>query len=172
MHEVVRYSIECFEGALKKALNNKLKLHSSIQMNGPLVKDIGYIFNEQRYGNFKNIIEEKIEEGEKKTLWIGYKYMVWAKNFILWIYNDDIGDIILEITPCFQGKRIYLDSNEPLTLEEKETIAKYNQWIKNYQPILIRKVSRKIVQIWLKQTNVILETIEKNIRRENNAKRI
>jgi hypothetical protein len=167
MHEVVRYSMDCFVGSLKKVLSNQLKLHPSIEIYGSLKKDIGYIFNEQRYGNSKNVIEEleEIEEGKKYTIWVGYKYMVWAKDVVLWMYNDDVGNIFLEITPCFPGKPTYFDVNESLTNEEKENLAKYNQWIKGYKPLLIRKVSREIAQQWLIQANKVLSIIEENVKK-------
>lgn len=162
MNEVVRYSMDCFVGALKKVLANKLKLHPSIEIDGQLTKDIGYIFNENRQGNNENVVEE-IENGEKYAMWVGYKYMVWGKNAILWMYNDDTGNIFLEITPSFPGKPTYLDLDNPLTQEEKENITKYKQWIKTYQPILIKKIPQSTAEKWLKQANDILAIIRKNV---------
>ena len=163
MHDTIMYCQQCFAGILKKVLANKLKLHSSMQLHGPLNKDIGFCFNESRQS--KPDLVRKVEENGEGGGWIGMKYMVWGSKVITWIYNDSDGNIIFELTPSFPGEPTYKFDDEPPTPEEIANSAWYEEWIKSYKPILIRKIPREVAQQWLEQAEEILKTIEDNIAR-------
>lgn len=165
----VRDNIQKFINLVAKALSNKLVLHPSLKSNTPIVKDIGYFFNESRQ-NKPGIVYDEEENGEQ-GYWVGMKYMLWAEDDVTWMYNNESGDIIFEITPCFPGKPTYWFEKEPFSQEEIENSLWYEQWIKDYKPLLIREIPREVAQKWLDQAHEILETIEENIVRMKEEER-
>lgn len=154
----VRESMYSLSGLLNKALKNQLKINALLSL-----RDIGYFFNEYRQSKPDTIYE--IDDSGQEGDWIGSKYLLWGKEVTAWIYNNDQGEIIFEITPDFPGQPTYRFNDEPLSLEEQENYKKYEEWIKNYKPLLIRVISREIAQQWLDQANEILTAIEDNIKR-------
>ena len=50
--------------------------------------------------------------------------------------------------------------------EERNSYKSYDEWIQNYSPYLIKKISKKTAQVWLKKTKKILKHIEKNVKKE------
>jgi len=135
----IRELIEIFNGLLKKALLINLKLPASISTN------IGYLFN-----------KEINEEHENENIWVGWKYKIWSYLTATWIYNDELGNIILEITPVYP--KTFRDPEEDLDMQD------YQNWMKSYNPILIRTIPRNIAETWLKQTEDILEEIKANVK--------
>lgn len=158
----ILFKLQSLKGILMEALDNRLLLHISIN------KDIGYMYNEHRQGKSGFVYE--MDPILQYDSWVGYKYLLWGLQNIAWIYNNTAQEIIFEITPCFPGDATYQNPNEPLSAEEIANSHWYEQWIKDYKPILIRKIPRKIAQTWLKQTNDILNTIETNIREKKSEK--
>lgn len=132
------------------ALDNKACLHSSI------AEDIGYLWNED--------LQEKpglaYVTKENANYWIGLHYLLWSTpGFIrplldTWIYNNSQGEIILEITPTYLW---HFRDPKP----DEEYIS-YDEWIKNYKPLLIRTIPREQAIMWQKQTKDVLEILEKN----------
>src|SRR5580700_320092 len=71
---------------LKKALNNKLKIHKSI------TKDIGFLYNEEAQ-NKPGFVYKKLEGID---YWVGNRYGLFSPvlakgNLTSWIYNDANG---------------------------------------------------------------------------------
>ena len=145
----IRELIEIFNGLLKKALLNNLKLPASISTN------IGYLFNKE-INEEKPNSELQYEKCENGNSWVGWKYKIWSYLTATWIYNDELGNIILEITPVYP--KTFRDPEEDLDIEN------YQNWMKSYAPILIRTIPRNIAENWLKQTENILEEIKANIK--------
>jgi hypothetical protein len=84
------------------------------------------------------------------------RYHLWAgKNLMSWMYNDDEGNIIFEVTPIYPY--MYEDA------EKEPSYVPYKEWIKDYKPLLIRKISKEVAQKWLKDANTIVEQINNNI---------
>lgn len=151
----IRFNLECLIGVLAPAIENKLKLHGSIQ------KDIGYLYNDELQNKPKpDLIYEERTEIKR---WIGEKYSLWYGEFPTWIYNNQAGEIIFEMTPYFPGRPTYPSKDELPTIEEIENSKWYDEWIKDYEPILIRIIPREVAQQWLDKANGILEQIEENI---------
>jgi hypothetical protein len=139
---------------LKKVLKQELILHSTI------TKDIGYLFNQ--YSAI--ICGEKLKEPtfltyikkNNESYWIGNDYHLWAGDYITWLYNNSDGKVItFEVTPFYPY--MYCQS------EEEPNHLLYEEWIKTYQPCLIREISIQTAQEWLKQTEFILQKIDSNI---------
>lgn len=152
---------------LSKALKNELHLHPSLS-NKSTMRDIGYFFNEFRQSK-PDIVYETDENGEAGD-WVGMRYMLGGVKVAAWIYNNDEGDIIFSITPSFPGKPTYHFQQEPFSEDEKTNSLWYEQWIKNYKPILIRKIPKEIAKKWLNQAENILKTIDKNTHALENKK--
>ena len=155
----VRFKLELFRGHLSYVLANKLTIHESLKLHEPIMKDIGYIFNEYWQG--------KQAEKDANGVWIGDKYRLWGKEAIIWLYNNDLGEIVFEVTPVFPGKRMFSWDREKKSFSQEEVShsLQYEEWIKNYSPIVMRTIPRETAQQWLDQANKILATIEKNIMR-------
>jgi len=151
----LRVSLENLQSLLTLAFQNKLSLHKAFQHI-----DIGYMYNEYKLSQPSVIYETP--EGSKFKSWIGDKYLLWGNELILWIYNNDLGEIILEVTPPFPGESIYLAPGEEMTEEDKKNLIRYHNWIKGYQPFLIQIIPREIAKQWIEQANNILKIIENN----------
>lgn len=143
----VRMNMGWFNEMLNQALLNQLKLPNSIN------KNIGYQSNQDINEDIFNIEYEKIENIKS---WIGNRYKLWSYSVETWIYNDEQGNIILEITPVYP--KTFRDPEEDLDIDD------YQNWMKTYAPILIRTIPRDVAGTWLKQTEEILEEIKNNIK--------
>lgn len=128
---------------LNEALNNKLSLHSSLQ------QDIGYTANEYLQGN-ANLTYESFEGHQ---LWVGLKYLVWSSScresirYSTWLYQKN-NKIFLEVTP-----------NYSTVLKQQKT---YEEFMQDYQCLLIVEIPREIAKQWLSQTKELLNIIEEN----------
>lgn len=151
--------VQVFIILLNKSLSNKLQLHQSLT-----TMDIGYLYNEDLQ-NKPGLAYEQWE-GEEYPLWVGYKYFLWAGNDVQsWIYNNNAGDIVFEITPNFPEKLSTNFSNNRLSIEKQKNHESYKKWIQEYRPLLIRTIPREVAEQWLDKANQTLKTIEKNIGR-------
>ncbi|HLJ31366.1 MAG TPA: hypothetical protein VKU36_02930 [Candidatus Babeliales bacterium] len=79
------------------------------------------------------------------------------KRHVTWIYNDQNGNIILEITPAYPY--FYCDK------KEEPNYVSYKKWIKNYQPYVIAEIPRSTALGWLKIAEHIIKTVDDNINR-------
>jgi hypothetical protein len=141
------------EELLTKTLNKELLLHESIK------QDIGYLWNEELQGK----PGLTYEEGSGNIYWIGERFLLWSCNSRLenrgttWLYNDENGDIILEITPVY-----------PWTFRDpkpNEKYVSYDEYMKSYKPLVIRKIPVDIAQEWLVQVKKLAHTIQESEKR-------
>lgn len=152
----IQYNLEILCYLLTKALNTELFLDDSIS------EDIGLLHNLEAYGNAKNLKYKKNFDGDQ--IWVGEQYDLWGaifdENSFLssWIYNDKNGNIIFELTPFYRKHR-FINNEKP------KNIVPYDEWIKNYKPILIRVIPKNVAQQWLNQAQEILKKIEENTAR-------
>lgn len=156
----LRESLFVLSSLLKKALANQLQLDPSIETSGPINKDIGYLYNEHCQQLFNEYITNRaglsyVKNERDKNIWIGYAYRLWCYDLQSWIYNDQNGNIIFELSPLYTTN--YVD-------QEKEYAILYEQWLKSYSPFLIRIIPRDIAQNWLNKAEHILAIIEKNVK--------
>jgi len=145
-NDTIHESIFVLHGQLQKALNSDLILHRSI------TSDIGCLYNEELQDK-PGLVYEKFDERDH---WVGYNFLLWSSNMATWLYNDYVGNIILEITPVFPGNFISF-------AEDK---ISYGRWLQNYKPYLIRKLPKEVAQQWLYQADHLLKKIEENVERE------
>lgn len=135
-------------GNFKKTINNKLKLHESI------IQNLGFMENEYCH----DLPHEKIKffmvpmiTGQG-TYWIGSNYGVWNfsdKNvnpyINTWLYNDSEGNIIFEVTPLYKWSFLPDDLQDP-------NFVTYEEFMKDYKPLIHRVIPKKVAIKWLKQT--------------------
>jgi hypothetical protein len=151
--DLVLYFMNELIGSLSQSLENKLRLHESIS------KDIGYLSNEYLQDK-PGLVCEKLEGID---YWVGSKNALWSTRqnmypkLASWLYNDQNGNIIFEITPRYPWH-----FSEP---KEGEDFIPYEEWIKSYKPVLIRAIPVEVARQWLEQANMILKKIEENVAR-------
>ena len=144
---------------LNKALRYELKFHDSIN------KDIGFLWNEELQ-NKPGLSYSKLEGND---YWVGLYNLLWETpgyckpKLSTWIYNDSDGEIILEITPSYPWH-----FTDPEELDDKDYVP-YEEWIKTYKPLLIRKISKEIALRWKEQVEEILSILEKNSQYPNSS---
>ena len=138
-----------FESVLKLAIKNQFVLHESIQ------KDIGYLWNEylEEKEEQHNFVEKSLEG---IIYWVGGKHHLFQskfKEYDTWLYNKD-GEIYLEITPYYQWH-----FDEP---QKNENFIPYEEFIKNYKPLVILKIDKGQAEEWLKIVSNLVIIAEKN----------
>lgn len=145
------HDLNDFRDMLIKSLNNQLQLHPSIQ------QDIGYLANEEYDGN--STLKFIYYDLEDKPYWVGIQYTLWQisgsirPNLTTWLYNNEKGEIILEITPDYPWH--FMDP------EPEEVFVAYEQWIKDYKPLLICTIAHEVAKRWLAQVEHLIEAFEK-----------
>ena len=149
-YDCLQYTLLNLIDFLTSAIDNKLQLHNSIKY------DLGYLWNEDCSGKSKfNFALEKVGNINQ---WVGERYMLWSSpgkfnpRLATWLYNDEKGQIVLEVTPSYQW---HFQDPKP---DEKYYI--YEEFIKNYQPILFRIISKETAQNWVTQAQNLLQEIE------------
>ncbi len=159
LNDDLESSMQRFSNSITKSLNNSLHLHES------MTNDIGYLYNEYLKYELNNSDDERrlnsnlVYEDEFDS-WVGIQYQIWScGQWAAWMYNDENGKIIFEITLRYPG--FFVEEDEFIVMPS------YEDWIKNYQPTIIRVISKDIAQKWLEQANKILlyikEQFDRNI---------
>lgn len=128
---------EHFIKRLKKAIGEKLQLHELLTQN------LGFMQN-QYYQDKTGFIRVPTSDGSS-TYWVGFDYEIWeafndAKPPVsTWLYNDFEGNIILEVAKNYPWHFIILEG-EP---EDPDFIT-YDEFMKNYKPIIHRVIPRDV----------------------------
>ncbi|HLW72429.1 MAG TPA: hypothetical protein VKR54_00085 [Candidatus Babeliales bacterium] len=154
--ESIRDEMQSFTILLRKALENELSLDTSIN------EDIGFMYNQYDYLFWTKdsiVVDDFVHElSETTPVWVGMRYQLWmTKKYVTWLYNDNNGLIIFEVTPLYPFS--YRNSSK-----EQDYIT-YKKWIKNYKSCLTRTISREVAQQWFEQANKIEIQIADNIER-------
>ncbi|MBT3456320.1 hypothetical protein HN446_04605 [bacterium] len=136
-------ALDDFLRILISAENRRLGLHKSIN------QDIGYLYNQfgENRGEFATI------EGS----WIGLMYSVFdTENTKTWIYNEK-NKIVIEVTPAYEWYLL-----EPEDRAEYPDFVEYDEFIKDYKPILKTYIDKSTANEWIKiikkaQKDIIIE---------------
>ncbi len=132
---------------IKKAILNNLKKNFSNK------KSLGYLWNQELH-------KTTLLLNASGQDWQGQRYQLWetpgnvSPKLDTWLYNDNHGNIILEITPTYPW---HFSDPEP-----GETYISYAEFIKNYQPLLIRTIPKETAQKWLNQAKEIFKQLQLN----------
>ena len=132
---------------LKKVIANELQLHESITQN------LGFMENEDchDYPHEKSEFFMIPSFSGKSTYWIGMDYRIFStynttKPMVAtWMYNDHASNIIFEITPLYKW------SFFPDNPEDPDFIT-YDEFMKDYKPLIHRVIPRDVAIAWLEQT--------------------
>jgi hypothetical protein len=136
--------IRTFKNMLEKAIKYELELHSSLKENR-----IGYLCNEY-FQDKSNLV---MYENNGNTCWIGLNFSLWCSNqYKTWIYNEK-SKIFIEVTP------IYNDTDEG---DECNDNKKYEEFLLNYNPIVVEVLENDVVLQWLAKCEELLNIIQKN----------
>jgi len=154
-NDSLRPGMSVLEEVLMDVISGNYTLHSSID------KDIGYIWN-----IYLNSTSKKTSGliFNNDGFWVGDRHLIWTNSgydypiTATWLYNNDQGEIILEVTPSYKWH--FLDP------EPGDEFISYEDFMKSYQPILFRTISKEVAQEWLVQAQAILKQIENNIERD------
>ncbi len=138
---------------LKEAIINNLQLDKSIDQN------LGHMYNqyshEMPHQSSKFVMVPTSDNSS--TYWVGSNYQIWstyntAKPMLnAWLYNNQDGEIIFEITPTYKWSFFPDDLSDP-------NFITYDEFMKNYQPILQRVIPHDVATQWLDQAMKIYRT--------------
>lgn len=139
----VKNNMYMFAKLLRKALANNLKLDASIQEN------IGYLYNKDLHEGRSDL---KYENFGQIEFWVGESYKLCSYRSASWLYQDVKGDLIFQITPLFFSQhQNHFDETE------------YQNFMKNYAPILTRTLCQETAQLWLQKAEWILHEMEEHV---------
>jgi len=146
--DVLMDCIDMFKFLLPKSLKDALILPESIKL------DIGFLWNE--YLNEPSNTNLEMVAVENSREWIGLRYLLWSPgkkiNVATWLYNKN-DTIYLEITPVYPWH--FRDA------EQDEKFIPYDEWIKNYKPLIISEITKDTTEQWLSKTEKIIQEITK-----------
>jgi len=148
-------SLRTLEKMLMAAIDKQIAIHDSIK------HDLGYLWSEYLENKTEyNFVEKPLENS---TCWVGLdNLLLSSRQYETWLYNKN-DNIYLEITPCYKWHHIKPKKNEKH--------ISYNEFIKNYKPIAIVEIDKKIAQKWLKiiikLTKIAQTNYEKVARQQN-----
>lgn len=144
---------ESFITKLKTAIDRNLQLHESLTQN------LGFMYNEKRQGKQGFFM---IKASDNKSIyWVGANYKIWSTYtttkpiLSTWLYNDYEGNIIFEITKNYKWSA-YPD--EP----EDPNFVTYDEFMKDYKPLIHRVIPRDVAIQWLEQAMKIYRGIFKS----------
>jgi hypothetical protein len=135
-------------------------LQGNKQLDESFNNNIGYIGNYYNASVFdnKHYIDNMIFKNdffESIPYWIGENHTLCGyRHRQTWLYNDDFGNIILEVTPSYYSLN-----------KRRQNKISFEKWMKKYKPILKRTISKEIAQQWLLQMEDLLAIINQNIAR-------
>jgi hypothetical protein len=146
-----QYTVRSFIDHLNGVIENKLALHPSVKA------DLGYLLEEKYSGVSKlDFVKEKMSDGSSE--WIGYRYLLFStpgdfgQCLATWLYNNDAGEIVIEITP---GYKWHFQDPEP-----GEDYITYQEFIKSYQPLLFRTIDQEVAKKWVIKAQELLSQVE------------
>jgi hypothetical protein len=147
MIKLCYFSLQSYIDKLIEFLQRSLQ--NQKQLPCYLAKNIGYVWNE--YVNVSN--HQKLSYADKKYEFLE-NYYIWYSSYTTWIYNDEQGDIILEVTPSY-----------PNTYSEKFSYKGFLAWMENYKSFLRVVIPQQVAELWLMQATQILAAIDENTQR-------
>lgn len=167
LNEDLETSMKRFQSILSKCLNGQMHLHKS------LMDDLGYLHNEcLKYALNEDEETWQIHPGlayDQDKIWIGYDYQLWASNeFAAWMYNDENGAIIFEVTPRYPG----------FFIKEEELIVmpSYQEWMQSYKFTIFKIIPREVAEQWLEKTDKIVghikDKFDKNSAKDNSDQKM
>lgn len=153
-HIALREYLLNIKNIAENVAQGKFKLHESLH------NDVGFLLNEELQGK-PGLHYVKTEES---SWWIGYTYCLSLGGKLgMWLYNNQEGNSIFEATPIYPfSYRNY---------EKDPGYIPYKKWIKGYEPYCIIQTTPSQLEDWVRQANVILGYIEKNMHKRGSGEK-
>lgn len=129
-------------------------IHGNSTLHASIKEDIGYLWNEYLHENSEcHFVKTSTKEGH--SFWVGTDFLVWEslRNTSTWLYEKN-GAITFEITQNYPWH-----FEDP---EKNETFVPYEEFIKNYQPLVITTIEKSVAQEWLAKARTLSEIIDRN----------
>ena len=143
---------EPFITCLKKSIEGKLRLHESLTQN------LGIMQNEY-YQNKPGFFQVPTPNSSS-TYWVGFNYDLFSSfgdgitPVTTWLYNDKDNNIILEVTKDYRWHFMQLED-----APEKSEFIAYEDFMKDYKPLIHRTIPRDIAVKWLKDVMKIHKSL-------------
>lgn len=137
---------QTFITSLKGVLNNELALPKD------MTHDIGYLLNHNCITSKpkKLIRDDWFEEFEFLQ-----QYTPFISTSFMSLFNDDSGDIILQISPSYPRRYV--------RRHKKPTYNNFLHWMKTYKIKVNRIIPKDVAEDWLDQSRQILGIVKNNI---------
>ena len=150
-NEHLSYFLEAFLPLLKSILKNEVTLDKSI------IDDIGLESGRIFYKSWlSGGLDAVYKDNADSSSWVGEKACFWGNNdHVVWIYNDNEGDISLKLTKPYPNH--YIIEDEDLFKQAFES------WEKNYKTIFFSKITKETVRQWINQIEEIYDQMQINI---------
>ena len=139
-----------FINNLKKAIDNELPLHES------LTRNLGVLYNEYHQDQPGFFMVSSLDGLSR--YWVGANYIVWSTYnttkpmLTSWLYNDNEGNIIFEVTKNYKWSTCPDDPEDP-------DFMSYGDFMKDYKPLIHRTIPRDIAVKWLKDVMKIHKSL-------------
>jgi hypothetical protein len=148
-HDTILEFAEKIHLLMQVAVANKLLLHPSISNLGLMSNQHTYLLWNSDEDLPKSFVDIDSEDG---IWWVGSQYKLSGyKNRTAWLYNDEYGNIIFEITPWYNSLK-----------NGKHEAMSFQKWSENYKSILKRVIAPDIAQQWIQQAKELIELIYEN----------
>lgn len=125
------YSFLAKSKRVQKLLKGVLALPKNI------INDLGFEFNQFTEG------KQEFNDAFLEYNWLSNSSK--RPYYDSWLYNDENGNIILEITPFYPWHNV--------TKKTCPNKISYKEWIKNYKPVVKTIISKENFKQWVKQAD-------------------
>lgn len=149
---------------LSDALDNKLFFDEQVYLNIGLIWDMFSTPDEAKavvlqYAAQQGLKGELLDQEYVPNL-LCSSYAITKKHKRTFIYNNELGDIVLLVSRQFFWKEDPRDSDRFDTSES--ALMEYVQFLKNYKPFLKKIIPHEIAQQWLLQAKYLDTLFRKN----------
>lgn len=147
----IRFGYKPFRSFCNFIINSEViqeLINGTRTLDKNIINDVGFEWNEYFAG----------KRGPTKAdqyFWVSNDHKQIRPYYSSWLYNDEEANVIFKITPDY-----------PWHYETKKTCPEkisYNEWIKNYKPIVKTIVSKENLKQWITQAKELAKVYKLNL---------
>ena len=127
---------------IQKLLKGEMILSSKIN-------DLGFEYNQFTAG------KQPFNKAFLEYFWFNNSYKKIRPFYTSWLYNDQEGNIVFEITPFYSWFNV--------TKKTHPDKISYKKWIENYKPIIKTIIPKENIKQWIKQAEELAEIYKLNL---------